>query len=283
MPEQGYEWPHPYQCAMTLTVDVDAVAPMMWRLRGKKQHPLAEEEIRRFGLRQGVGRILDVLSELAMPATFFVPAYVAENSPRIISRIIAEGHELGLHGYLHEDVESLTETENREVLEKSIRILDEVSGRVPVGYRSPSWTMTRYLPRLLKESGVEYDSSLMGYDHPYTIEDLTEVPVTWTADDATYFFYTGPGDVIAPPWPADQVERAWRDEIAAAKQFGSYVSLTVHPWLTGRGHRALVLRRLLEEVKSDPAIWAAPCREIAAYHANSSNQQNFSVQVGASK
>jgi len=277
-----YQWPKSHTCAVSVTVDVDAVTPMMWRLRNEKRYPVAEQEIRSFGLRQGVDRILDLLSSLAMSATFFVPGYIAETMPRIVARIVDEGHEVGLHGYLHEDIESLTETENREVLAKSIRILKATSGNVPIGYRSPSWTMTPSLPRLLKESGVEYDSSLMGYDHPYTIEDLTEVPVSWMADDATYFFYPGPGDVIAPPWPVDQVERAWRDEIAAAKQFGGFVSLTAHPWLTGRGHRALALERLLAEIKRDPAIWSAPCREIVAYHASSPNHRNFEVQLGGS-
>jgi hypothetical protein len=139
--------------------------------------------------------------------------------------------------------------------------------------------MTHFLPKLLREKQLLYDSSLMGYDHPYTIEGVTELPVTWTADDATYFFYLGPGDVIAPPWPVTQVERAWREEIAAAKRFGGYVCLTVHPWMSGRGHRVLALERLLSEAKADTSIWMAPCRDIAAYHEASPNRERFETRL----
>jgi peptidoglycan/xylan/chitin deacetylase (PgdA/CDA1 family) len=279
MPEHPYEWPEGYACALSLTVDVDAVTPMMWRLRHIKQYPVAEQEMRRFGLRQGVERILDLLSSVGMQATFFVPGYIAEKNPGIPREIIAAGHEIGLHGYLHEDVESMDEEANRDVLARSISTIERISGVRHVGYRSPSWSMTAFLPNLLREKHLQYDSSLMGYDHPYTFEGVTELPVTWTADDATYFFYLGPGDVIAPPWPVDQVERAWREEIASAKRFGGYVCLTIHPWLSGRGHRALALERLLSEAKADTSIWIAPCREVAAYHEASPNRKRFEAEL----
>ena len=281
MTAHPYEWPETYRCAVSLTVDVDAVTPMMWRLRHKKQYPVGEQELGQFGLRQGVDRILDLVSDLGNQATFFVPAYIAETNPRIVAKIADGGHEIGLHGYKHENVENLDENANREVLTKSIRILTDTSGRAPVGYRSPSWGMTPFLPELLKQNHVQYDSSLMGYDHPYTLEGLTEVPVTWTADDATYFFYVSSGDVIAPPWPVSHVEEAWREEIRAVKRFGGYVSLTIHPWLSGRGHRALMLERLLSEVKADPSIWVAACRDIAAFHGSSPNREKFEARLSA--
>ncbi len=272
-----YVWPEGCSWGFALTIDVDAETPMLWRLRGKGTGTAGEREYRRFGLRQGVERLLGLLGALEMRASFFVPAYVAENNPELVPTIAGLGHEVGLHGYIHEDVEELDEAANREVLRRSIGILGEQLRQSPVGYRSPSWKMTEFLPDLLREHAVAYDSSLMGYEHPYTFRGLTELPVSWTADDATYFFYLGSGDDIGPPWPAGLVEQAWRDEISAARRFSNLFCLTVHPWIVGRGHRIQALEQLLRAVKADASVFRGTCREIAEYHRQSVNRDRYVV------
>ncbi|MCW5977799.1 MAG: polysaccharide deacetylase family protein [Bryobacteraceae bacterium] len=278
MTNPPYLWPEGFSCALCFCVDVDAVTPMMWRLRDKGAYSPREVEQRSFGLRQGVDRILSILADLRIPATFFVPGYIAEHHPRLITEIAGQGHEIGLHGYIHEETEELDERENREVLRKSIAILEDRAGRRPSGYRSPNWGMTDSLPALLQEHGIFYDSSLMGYEHPYTFRGITELPVSWTASDATYYFYLGRGDDIGPPWPAHLLEDAWRDEIAAARRFASLLCLTVHPWMSGRGARAVALERLLREARGDSSIWLANCLAIAEYHRQSPNCGKFDVR-----
>jgi peptidoglycan/xylan/chitin deacetylase (PgdA/CDA1 family) len=172
-------------------------------------------------------------------------------------------------------VDELDDAANREILRRSIGILGEQLGHRPVGYRSPSWRMTEHLPDILREHEVVYDSSLMGYEHPYTYRGLTELPVSWTADDATYFFYLGSGDDIGPPWPTHLVERAWRDEVAAARRFSNLLCLTVHPWIVGRGHRLLALERVLTEVAGDASVFRSSCREIARHHEDSVNRERW--------
>jgi peptidoglycan-N-acetylglucosamine deacetylase len=272
---ERYVWPGDSTWGFALTIDVDAETPMLWRLRGQDRVPAAEREYRRFGIRQGVDRLLAMLDDLRLSASFFVPAYVAERDPWVVPAITQLGHEVGLHGYIHEDVEELDEAANREVLRRSIGILGDQLGRSPTGYRSPSWKMAASLPDLLLEHGIAYDSSLMGWEHPYTFRGLTELPVSWTADDATYFFYLGSGDDIGPPWPAHLVEQGWRDEIAAARRFSNLLCLTVHPWIVGRGHRVLALERILREVQADASALRGTCGEIAAYHVRSDNQARF--------
>jgi peptidoglycan/xylan/chitin deacetylase (PgdA/CDA1 family) len=257
-------------------VDVDAVTPMMWRLRHETVYALAEVEQRSFGVRQGVDRFLQILSDLEVRATFFVPGYIAETHPALIRAIDDERHEVGLHGYLHEAVDQVDEPWYREILRKSIGILGDLLGRAPVGYRSPNWAMTEFLPDLLREHDIQYDSSLMGFDHPYVFRGLVEIPVSWAADDAPYFFYLGT-DQNAPPWPAGQLEQAWRDEVAAAWRFSSLFCLTVHPWMSGRGHRAIVIERIVRDLRRDPLIWLATCQEIADYHRQSPNRERFLV------
>jgi peptidoglycan/xylan/chitin deacetylase (PgdA/CDA1 family) len=273
-----YVWPDGCTWGFAFTVDVDAETPMLWRLRDGGTVPAAEREYRRFGIRQGVDRLLAMLHALDLRATFFVPAWVAEHEPKLVPSVAALGHEVGLHGYLHEDVGELDEAANREVLRRSVGILGSQLGHVPVGYRSPSWKMTEYLPDLLREHGVVYDSSLMGYEHPYTYRSLTELPVSWTADDASYFFYLGTGDDIGPPWPTHLVEQAWRDEIAAARRFANLLCLTVHPWMVGRGHRVLGLERVLRDVVADAAVFRACCRDVARHHEQSVNRERWVVR-----
>ena len=271
----SYVWPDGHSWGFALTIDVDAETPMLWRLRGKRTDTAAEREYRRFGLRQGVERLLGMLDDLEMRATFFVPAYVAEHNPELVPTIARLGHEVGLHGYIHEDVQELDEAANREVLRRSIGILGEQLGHSPVGYRSPSWKMTEFLPDLLCAHSVTYDSSLMGYEHPYSFRGITELPVSWTADDATYFFYLGNGNDIGPPWPAALVEQAWRDEIAAARRFSNLLCLTLHPWIVGRGHRIQALERVLQKVKQDASVFRATCQAIADYHRQSANRDRY--------
>jgi peptidoglycan/xylan/chitin deacetylase (PgdA/CDA1 family) len=259
-----------------MTVDVDGVTPMMWRLKDGSDYPPAEVEQRSFGVRQGVDRLLQIFSDVGVRATFFVPAFIAEQHPAVIRAIGDEEHEVGLHGYIHEAVERMDEEGNRGILRKSIGILGDLLGRVPVGYRSPGWTMTGFLPDLLREHQVQYDSSLMGYDHPYIFRGLVELPVSWTTDDAPYFFYTG-ADRTTPPWPAGLLEQAWRDEAAAARRFSSLFCLTVHPWISGRGHRPVVIERILRDLKHDPTIWMATGQEVASHHLQSINRDRFLV------
>jgi peptidoglycan/xylan/chitin deacetylase (PgdA/CDA1 family) len=271
-----YIWPDNRRCCVSITVDVDAVTPMMWRQRHDRAYPLAEVEQRSFGVRQGVDRFLHILSDLEVRATFFVPGYIAETHRELIQAIGEQGHEVGLHGYLHEAVDHVDEEGHREILRKSIGILGGLLGRAPVGYRSPNWGMTEFLPDLLREHHVEYDSSLMGFDHPYIFRGLVEVPVSWAAHDAPYFFYSG-ADQNVPPWPAGQLAQAWRDEAAAAWRFSSLFCLTLHPWMSGRGHRAIVIERIVRDLRRDPLIWVATCQEIAAYHLQSPNRERFLV------
>ena len=166
---------------MLLSIDVDSVTPMLWRERAdlSRLSP-AEIELRLFGLREGLPRLIDLLSRLEIQATVFVPAYVAEHNPALVEAVCEGGHEIGVHGYLHEEVGALSRTENLEILDRSIGILERMTGVRPVGYRSPSWDMVSYLPAALAERHIVYDSSLMGFERPYRVDDILELPVSWS-------------------------------------------------------------------------------------------------------
>jgi peptidoglycan-N-acetylglucosamine deacetylase len=262
-----YPWPQGRRAAVVMSVDFDGPTPFLFNHRDDDDTLglLGELEQRRFGPRQGVWRLLDIFAELELHASFYVPGAIATAHPDTVRQIIARGHEVGLHGDLHERVDQLDRDELDAVMERSQAALRAVGVEGPLGYRSPSWEMTEPAWDAIEQAGVAYDSSLMGYEHPYRMGKLIEVPVSWTLDDAIFYRYT-PGTVRPPVAPATLMA-SWEQEIEAAKRYGTLVMLTVHPWQSGRATRAAALRELLARHRSDPELWWATTAEVARHHA----------------
>src|SRR5258708_11865777 len=135
-PPPRFTWPDGQRCAAMLCFDVDGETTALSEdvALASRRTLMSQCE---YGPRIGVPRILGLLAHLGVPATFFVPGYVAEKHPRMIEAIVADGHEIGLHGYLHEKLTNLTEAEEEAILLKSIDILCRLTGARPVGFRAP--------------------------------------------------------------------------------------------------------------------------------------------------
>ena len=144
-----------------LTFDFDGVAIWLSTFKQVSPTPLSRGE---FGANVGMPRLLDVLERCEVPATFFVPAHTASTYPDIVKRIVAAGHEVSCHGYVHESPVGLPLEEERRLLAQSIEVLEKVTGVRPVGYRSPAWDLSDNTIDLLEEFGLIYDSSLMSND-----------------------------------------------------------------------------------------------------------------------
>ncbi len=260
-------WYNGAQCAVMLTFDLDAET--LW-LAGTLEHRdrIGLLSQGTYGARVGVPLLLHVLRRFELKATFFVPGWVAEHHPDVVAAIADQGHEIAHHGYLHEDVTALDETEERRVLERGIEALRRVTGTSPVGYRAPYWELTPRTLALLSEYGFRYSSNLMSHflpwQHPET--NLIELPVQWLLDDAPFFlFRTGAGS--RPLLPAQHAFQAWVEEFQGIYRFGGLFNLTMHPELIGRPGRILMLERLIEHILSYPHVWVATGREIADYWA----------------
>lgn len=260
-----YRWPEGRSCGAVLSFDFDAESPYLWHHRDALGNSLAELEQRRFGPRQGVYRILDLLAAFHLRASFYIPGWVVDRHPRAVQAVAEAGHELALHGYLHERVDQLDATQVEATLVRSLEAFQRAGLPKPTGFRSPSWEMTPDLLQALQKFGLEYDSSLMGYDHPYWIGGLVEVPVQWMLDDAPYYRYVGRGETRAPATPTSVVE-GWAQELEGIKRFGGLFMLTMHPWISGRGGRLLALERLLEGQRHEAAIWWTTAVELATHH-----------------
>lgn len=259
-----YEWPSEFCAAATVSIDFDGPSPYLWASRGSVTPILGELEQRRFGPRQGIWRILAMLDRLQLPATFYVPGAVVEAHPAAVESIISAGHEVGLHGYMHERLDSLTTEEAGKALDRSIQVLSGAGAREPFGYRSPSWEMTPQAWAQLREAGIYYDSSLMGYDHPYWLDGLVEVPVQWQMDDAIFYRYVNGSP--RPPVPASVVMDDWGSEIAAIAGFGGLAMLTVHPWLSGRAGRLTAFEGMLRNAMEVEGVWWATAAQVADHH-----------------
>ncbi len=264
MNSSAYQWPDGKKAAAIVSIDFDGPSPYLWATRERPTTALGELELRRFGPRQGVHRLLELFASFDLRISAYVPGAVADAHPDVLAAMLEAGHEVAIHGYMHEKVSELNTEELRAVLEKSARALEKVGAERPFGYRSPSWELTAEALGVLAEFGIAYDSSLMGYDHPYVMSGIVEVPVQWQLDDAIFYRYV-PGSNWPPVTPGEVIS-GWKTDLEGAKRFGSLFMLTMHPWLSGRAGRTLALASLFDEYRSDDSIWWTTAREVAEYH-----------------
>jgi peptidoglycan/xylan/chitin deacetylase (PgdA/CDA1 family) len=274
-----YRWPNDAQCAVVLSFDVDAESGYVYRNPKEAAEQLDQMEERRFGVRTGVARILRLLQKYDLPATFFVPGFTIEHYTAVVKTIQNAGYEMACHGNVHETLDTLDEAAERRILQEQLAIYEKHLGIRPTGYRSPSWSLNNRSPRLLKEAGFVYDSSLMGDDIPYFVGtpqgDLAEVPIQWLLDDAPFYRHVyGSTNAIAEP---DRVIRLWEQEFQGMYQENACFVLTMHPWISGRAGRLLGLEQLIQTIKATPGVWWATCQQVADWQIES--RQNLGVTV----
>jgi peptidoglycan-N-acetylglucosamine deacetylase len=240
----------PATCLVALTFDFDAESS--WLASAAASGPSALSR-GAYGANEGVPRILKLLDEFAIPATFFVPGDTADRHSEIVKRIVAAGHEIGHHGYLHEPPHLLTPQQERSVLERGLEALAR-HGVKPVGYRSPGGEVSALTYPLLLEYGFRYDSSQVGRDTPYWVEvdgrptELVEVPFAWELTDSAHFFFAfGPTYMAGMSAPSKVEEIWWGDFDGAYKDHGIFV-LTLHPEVMGRRHRMALLERTIRHM-----------------------------------
>jgi peptidoglycan/xylan/chitin deacetylase (PgdA/CDA1 family) len=242
-----------------LTFDFDAMSVWIGSYKSKNPSEISRGE---FGA-VAIPRILDLLKRHDIPGTFCIPGHTAYAYPDLVKRIHDGGHEIAHHGWVHENPADFDEAGERANMERGFEALHQVCGVRPTGYRSPAWDFSDNTTNILQEFGFQYDSSLMGDDYtPYYMRagdqapddapyvfgktiDIVELPITWTLDDFPYFELDSTGSGLKP---ASLVEEIWRDEFAFAYRDvpGGLFNLTMHPQVIGRGHRLMMLERLID-------------------------------------
>jgi peptidoglycan/xylan/chitin deacetylase (PgdA/CDA1 family) len=266
---QEFPWPDGKRAAVALTFDMDGetIPYVVDPDNAPRRLSLMSEMA--YGPNVGMRRILDLLDLYELRASVFVPGFTAELHPDVVREIVARGHDLGHHGYMHERPDGLSDELERKVLQRGIDALSDILGEAPTGYRSPSWELKPSSPALLAEHGFTYDSSLMGADHPYLVPtphgELIELPVTWHQDDWPVFGYVAaPSASNGPAAPSVGFE-LWSEGFQGLYERGGLFNLCMHPFLTGRPAYLRVLERLIRFMRGFPKVWWAPLSEIAAH------------------
>jgi peptidoglycan/xylan/chitin deacetylase (PgdA/CDA1 family) len=259
-------WKDGARCAVALSFDVDHETNEL-RDGGQSIGRMAWGQ---FGSRVGVPRILKLLDRHAIKATFYVPAVVALLHPDEARRIVAEGHEVGVHGWIHELNSALTYEVERDLMARSIDTLERTSGMRPVGMRTPSWDFSPHTLRIEKELGFAYDSSLMADEDCYELlldgapTGIVELPVEWIRDDAVYFSMHR-FQSLRPYTPPEGVFDIFRRELEAAHAEGGIFQLTMHPHVIGYRSRIWIVEELINRARALGNVWFATHAEVAAW------------------
>jgi len=249
-----------------LSFDVDAESAILAHGRRYADHAMVMTH-QAYGPLVGVPRILELLDDVGVKATFFVPGLTAERYPQTVERIAAAGHEIGHHSYSHRSPVDLGEAGEREDFERALAALDGVGVR-PQGHRSALWEASWDTPALVAEYGLEYDSTLMDDDKPYLLTTergtIAELPPHWSLDDwEQYAYLPRPPIGVNIESPAKVLD-LWTNELDAMRRHGCLFMLTNHPFLTGRPGRVETLRRLVEHALDRGDVEFVTAAEVAA-------------------
>jgi peptidoglycan/xylan/chitin deacetylase (PgdA/CDA1 family) len=259
-------WPGGKRVAVALSFDSDHETNEL-RDGGRSIGRLSWGE---YGTRVGVPKILDLLRREDVPATFFVPAVSALLHPDEQKRVIAEGHEIGLHGWIHEVNTAVPPDNERELHLRSADTLEAITGVRPVGMRTPSWDFSDVTLSVERELGLLYDSSLFADDDPYEIlEDgeatgIVELPVEWIRDDAPYFMMNR-FQATRPYTDPLTVASIFQREFDGALADGGLFLLTMHPHISTYRSRFFILKELIRHIKATGAAWFATHADVARH------------------
>ncbi len=265
-PLRPASWPDGARVAVAISFDADHETPA---LREGQTSPAAMAA-GEYGSRVAVPRILALLRRHGVAATFFVPAVSALLHPADIREYAGQGHEVGAHGWIHERNALLTETDESDLVKRSLDVLEQLSGSRPVGIRTPSWDFSAHTLSVIRDAGLRYDSSLMADDDPYELlsdgqpTGVTEIPVEWIRDDAVYFAmarYAGLRPHTAPSTVLD----IWSREFRGALAEGGVFQLTMHPHVIGHRSRLWILDDLLHLIRGAGPAWFATHAQLADY------------------
>ena len=263
-PLRPKSWPGGARCAVALSFDSDHETNEL-REGGESIGRLSQGQ---YGNRQGVPRILSILQDVR--ATFFVPAVTALLYPEEQRRVVAEGHEVGIHGWIHERNSELPLEAERELQMRSADTLEKLTGQRPVGIRTPSWDFSPITLAITKEMGLRYDSSLMADVDCYELQmdgkdtGVVELPVEWIRDDAVYFNMNRFA-ALRPYTPPAGVFDIFKREFDAAYREGGIFQLTMHPHVIGYRSRIWILQELISYIKGHQQVWFATHADIARY------------------
>ncbi|WP_162004791.1 polysaccharide deacetylase family protein [Yersinia pestis] len=272
-------------------VDVDAVAGWLGSYGGED----SPDDILRgmFSGEVGTPRVLKLFSDHNLRATRFIPGHSIETFPEQMKAVAAAGHEVGIHGYSHENPIAMTPAQEEAVLDHCIALLTQLTGKSPTGYVAPWWEFSNVTNELLLKKGIKYDHSLMHHDfHPYYVRvgdhwtridyskspdhwmkplqrgaetALVEIPANWYLDDLPPMMFIKKAPNSHGFVNPRHLEEMWRDQFDWVYREHDYAvfTMTIHPDVSGRPQVLLMLERLLKHIQSHQGVRFVTFDEIA--------------------
>jgi peptidoglycan-N-acetylglucosamine deacetylase len=259
-------WKGGARCAVALSFDSDHETNEL-RDGGKS---IGRMSWGQFGARVGVPRIAALLRKYDVKATFYVPAVAALLYPDEQRALVAEGHEIGIHGWIHELNSVLPYENERDLMLRSADTLEKITGKRAVGMRTPSWDFSPGTLAIEKELGLLYDSSLMADEDCYELllhgepTGIVELPVEWIRDDAVYFIMHR-FQSLRPYTPPSDVFDIFRREFEAAYEAGGIFQLTMHPHVITHRSRIWIVEELIRLAKSKGDCWFATHEDVVRW------------------
>jgi peptidoglycan/xylan/chitin deacetylase (PgdA/CDA1 family) len=263
-------------------VDVDAVAGWLGSYGGED----SPDDISRgmFAGEVGMPRLVNLFKRLGVKTTWFIPGHSIETFPEQTAMVVEAGHEIGIHGYSHENPISMTPEQEEIVLDKCIDLVTKVSGRRPTGYVAPWWEFSQVTNELLLKKGIKYDHSLMHKDfEPYYVRvgdrwtlidyskkpqewmkplqrgtetDLIEIAGSWYLDDLPPMMFIKKAPNSHGFVNPRHLEEMWRDQFDWVYREMDYAvfTMTIHPDVSGRPQVLLMLERLFNHISRHPGV-----------------------------
>jgi peptidoglycan-N-acetylglucosamine deacetylase len=268
VPALGVPWPDGKRCAACVSWDVDADSLVLHRHRDRGFELYAALSWLRYD-EVALPRIVEVFNRLGLKQTFFICGWCLERYPAMCEPVVAGGHEIAYHGYLHEAPNELKPEQELEELHRGIELIERFTGSRPSGSRVPYAALSSRSAAWLVERGFLYDSSLLSDSRPFVVEagggELIELPIDMTASDwPHYAFVPDLGTFNQPKAPSQAID-LFRAELEAARQLGGLWITIWHPHVSGRPARLLAWAELVEEMLAAGDVWFATLDEIARH------------------
>ncbi len=249
----GQEWPGGHRAALCVSIDIDGPWGEL-NARPDDTYWVSQTAYDQVGLH----RLLQIMLDRDVRGTLFWVGRDADNHPEAVRNASAHGHELAVHSWDHRWYSVMTEAEQRQDIERSIAILTSLTGALPTGFKSPGWRFDGQTHQIAAECGLEWTMDIPNGDLPSELDSgLINLPPSWLADDYSYF--------VDHRMTPESVFQCWRDDLDVLRESGGLLSLTLHPFVSGRPGPSRALAWLLDYAIDLGDIWIAPGDQIAKH------------------
>ena len=277
-------WPNGAKVAVAITFDMDADSLIHIEHPSDSITRVSTISMLKYGPEVGVPRILEGYRRYGLKQTFFVPAWCIEQYPKAVEAMVADGHEVGFHGYIHEAPNALSHDEERYWMQRSIAVIEKHTGRRPRGNRSPLYNYSIHTTDLLIEEGFLYDSSLMGDDVPYILKsakgELVELPSSWALDDWPPYVHSIDLNYMFQIMSPDRAMESFMAEFEAMRSAGGGLWIGVwHPFVSGRLSRWLRIEKMIEYMLATGDVWFARLEDIATHIQKLRRENKYQARV----